>query len=413
MKTLAELRAQRATIIAAMAALSALTIMTPEQTADFDAKDREVAGVDAQITRLERTHALQATLETVPAVPRPAAPKAVTRPGLVMGVENPGFASLGELVAMARFEPHDSRVRALMSTGVGSGGGIPIPDEFNPLLREVTPQESIFRSRATVIPSGESPDADLVLPALNQGTTKNMYGGVEVAWTAEGGTKADTTPSLREARWTPHEVSASTVVTDKLLRNWKAAGPFLDKLLRRALLAAEDVAFLNGNGVAKPLGALKSGCLLTVNRATANTVKYADLVGMEKVLLEDMPAVWVVNPRVIEKLRLMEDTEGHLIWQDNARDGGVPTLFGRQVIKNFRSPAVGTKGDVLLAVMEHYYIKDGAPLSVASSEHVHFVNNKTVIKAFMTVGGSPWLDGPVKQEDGQSYSPFVALDVPA
>lgn len=413
MKTPAELRAQRTTIIAAMAALSALATMTPEQTADFDAKDKEVAAIDAQITRLERTQALQATLDTVPAVPRPAAPKAAVRPGLVMSVENPGFASLGELVAMARFEPHDGRVRALMSTGVGSGGGIPIPDEFNPLLREITPQESIFRSRATVIPSGESPDADLVMPALNQGSTKNMYGGVEVAWTGEGGEKADTTPALREARWKTHEIAASTVVTDKLLRNWKAAGPFLDTLLRRALLAAEDVAFLTGNGIGRPLGVLKSGCLLTVNRTTASTVKYADLVEMEKVLLEDMPAVWVVNPRVIAKLRVMEDTEGHLIWQDNAREGGVPTLLGRPVIKNFRSPAVGTKGDVLLGVMEHYYIKDGAPLAVAASEHVYFKNNKTVIKAFRTVGGSPWLDGSVRQEDGQQYSPFVALDVPA
>jgi HK97 family phage major capsid protein len=315
-------------------------------------------------------------------------------------------------VYCSRFQPNDSRVVALQEMNTGGSGGLPIPDEFNPVVREVTPQEAIFRPRCPVMPAGDAPDADLVLPALNQ-VSSNMYGGVEVAWTAEGGEKPDTTAALREVRWTPHEVSGSIVVTDKLLRNWRAAGPFLETLLRRALLAAEDVAFLSANGIGRPLGALKSPCLKSVNRATANTVKYADLVGMEAEILEDQPAVWVVNPRVIPKLRLMEDTEGHLIWQENARDGGTPTLLGRPVIKNFRSPALGTKGDVLLANFAHYVIKDGASLRVQASEHVYFKNNKTVIKAFQSVGGSPWLDAPVKQEDGQTYSPFVALDVPA
>ena len=36
----------------------------------------------------------------------------------------------------------------------------------------------------------------------------------------------------------------------------------------------------------------------------------------------------------------------------------------------------------------------------------------TVVKAFKTVDGGPWLDGAIKQEDGEFYSPFVALDVP-
>ena len=41
------------------------------------------------------------------------------------------------------------------------------------------------------------------------------------------------------------------------------------------------------------------------------------------------------------------------------------------------------------------------------------VGNKTVIKAFKTVDGAPWPDAPFLQEDGQTYSPFVVLDVPA
>jgi HK97 family phage major capsid protein len=123
--------------------------------------------------------------------------------------------------------------------------------------------------------------------------------------------------------------------------------------------------------------------------------------------------IWVVSPRVIPQLRQMEDTAGHLIWQEDARSGAPATLLGRSVVRNYRSPALGTLGDVLLIVPTYYLIKDGVATTVAASEHVLFKQNKTVVMAFKTVDGGTWLDGPIAQEDGSTYSPFVALDVPA
>ena len=158
---------------------------------------------------------------------------------------------------------------------------------------------------------------------------------------------------------------------------------------------------------------LSSPALKKVNRAGANAVAYADLSAMEAELHEDGEAIWVVSPRVIPQLRQMEDSAGHLIWQEDARSGAPSTLLGRAVVRNYRSPALGTLGDVLLIVPTYYLIKDGVATTVAASEHVLFKQNKTVVKAFKTVDGGPWLDGPIAQEDGNTYSPFVALDVPA
>ena len=50
---------------------------------------------------------------------------------------------------------------------------------------------------------------------------------------------------------------------------------------------------------------------------------------------------------------------------------------------------------------------------MAASEHVKFLQNKTVIKIFWNVDGAPWLKAPFKEENGYEVSPFVALDVPA
>jgi HK97 family phage major capsid protein len=418
MSKVLELKRARKELVAKLGPLAPRTDLTPEELKSFNDMKAQTESLAGQIERMEFVESEEAVLsrlDPVPAKPRPDAdPKKATSgiAAIRKPVENPGFTCVGELVFCARFKPEDSRIQALMEMGTGESGGLAIPDEINPTLKEVAPQEAIMRPRATVVPAGESPDADLVLPSLNQGTTGNLYGGVEVDWISEGGEKPETQGKLKETRWTPKEVAAHIVVTDKLLRNWRSANALIERMLRGALIAAEDKEFFRGPGVGRPLGVLASKALLKVARAQANNVTYADLVALEEKLLEDGEAIWVVNPRVIPKLRQMEDTAGHLIWQEDARGGSPSTLLGRPVVRNYRSPALGTLGDVLLLVPTYYVIKDGVDVTIAASEHALFKQNKTVVKAFKTVDGGPWLDGAIKQEDGELYSPFVALDVP-
>ncbi|NUN53443.1 MAG: phage major capsid protein [Planctomycetaceae bacterium] len=427
MSKVLELKRSRKELVAKLAPLAEKDALTPEEEKEFSGMRGQAEGLAKQIERLEFVdgeRAILDRLDPMPAKPapegdalKPGAPRGqAVEPGTRVnrpGIENPGFENVGELIYCARFQPHDSRIQALMEMGTGESGGLAIPDEINPTLREVMPQEAIFRPRSTVVPAGESPDADLVLPSLNQGSGSNIYGGVVVDWIGEGGEKTETNIKLKETRWSPKEVAAHIVVTDKLLRNWRSASSLIERMLRGGILAAEDVAFLRGNGVGRPTGVLNSPALKKVNRAGANAVGYADLSAMEAELHEDGEAVWVVNPRVIPQLRQMEDTAGHLIWQEDARSGAPATLLGRAVVRNYRSPALGSLGDVLLLVPTYYLIKDGVATTVAASEHVLFKQNKTVVKAFKTVDGAPWLDGPIAQEDGNTYSPFVALDVPA
>ena len=413
MSKLLELKRTRKDLVARLNSLAEQETFTAEDETAFGEMRAQVEGIGRQIERLEFVAGEQATLgrlDPVPAKPKPDSTPSAKREA--PGIENPGFENVGELVYCARFQPRDSRILALQEMGTGESGGLVIPDEINPTLREVTPQEAIFRPRATVVAAGEAPDADLVLPSLNQGVGSNLYGGVAVDWIGEGGDKPETGMKIKETRWSPKEVAAHIVVTDKLLRNWRSASSLIERMLRGGLLAAEDVAFLRGNGVARPLGVLASKALKKVNRAVAGEISYDDLISMEAELHEDGEAMWIVSPRVIPKLRQLQDGAGHYIWQEDARTGAPASLLGRPVVKNYRSPAVGSLGDVLLIVPSYYLVKDGVQTTVAASEHVLFKQNKTVVKAFKTVDGGPWLDGPIQQEDGQTYSPFVALDVP-
>jgi HK97 family phage major capsid protein len=302
-----------------------------------------------------------------------------------------------------------------MSMGVDASGGYAVPNQFREEILEVSPQEAIVRPRATVIPAGDMPDATVDMVALDQSADQNMYGGVVVNWIAEGAAKPETDAKIRQVSLTAQEVAGHVVLSDKLLRNWKASGPLVQRLLRGALNAAQDVAFLSGNGVGKPLGPLAAAATATlyVNRGTANKITYADLVAMYAKVKHGGSLVWITSQTTLPQLMALKDEAGNLIWQPNARDGSPGTLLGFPVLLNERSPQLGAKGDLLLTDLKYYLVKDGAGPFVAASEHVHFVNNKTVIKAFMTVDGKPWLHKPIRTEGGFDVSPFVALDVPS
>jgi HK97 family phage major capsid protein len=99
------------------------------------------------------------------------------------------------------------------------------------------------------------------------------------------------------------------------------------------------------------------------------------------------------------------------LWVQSAGPGLPPTLLGIPVMFNERSVALGTAGDVVLADLSQYLIKEGSGPYVAMSEHVYFTTNKTVMKIFWNVDGQPWLDAPIPLEGSTSntVSPFIVL----
>ncbi|MCR5874372.1 phage major capsid protein [Phenylobacterium sp. J426] len=430
---LKELREKRTKLVAQMrgmieAAEAEDRDFTAEETTSYDALKAELDGLDRRIERLANTEAAEtAGAQVVPAAAR--------RQGVVQP-QGPSaskeFENLGQFMSAVRFNPNDPRLNFVEGVGASgengeiaaelrmdndTQGGFMIPPQFRSTIMSVPPQDALVRPRAQVIPAGSPPDAGITMPALDQtgANPGNMFGGMNFQWIGEGDEKPETDAKLREFTLTPKEIAGTVTVTDKLLRNWQAASPFIENLMRQGVTAAEDYAFLRGSGVAQPLGALNSVATKFINRTNANTVTYADLVEMVARLLMrgGTQPVWSMPQSALPKLATMVDPEGHYIWKANAVDGFAGTLLGYPVRWNNRAPAIGSKGDILLADWSYYVIKDGSGPFVAASEHVLFRQNKTVIKIFWNVDGAPWLTAPIKEENGYEVSPFVGLDVPA
>lgn len=404
--------------------------LTAEEAEQFDALKAEKASIDKRIERAEGLAASEAVLNAVvPAASRQAGPGATPRAG---GPEaSTQFESMGEFLAAVRFNPNDQRLNFVEGVGAqtdenglqaemrmdnDTAGGFMVPTQLRSNIMSVAPQESLVRPRAQVIPAGSPPDAAITMPALDQSGTDpgHMFGGMTFSWIEEGGEKPETDASLKAITLTPHEIAGFVTVTDKLLRNWQASAAFVENLMRGGVTAAEDYAFLRGNGVTQPLGAINAPAMKYINRTSANSVTYADLLEMvARLLMRGGTPVWSMPQGALTKIATLTDPEGHYIWKANAVDGFAGTLLGYPVRWNNRNPLLGSKGDIVLCDWSYYLIKDGSGPFVAASEHVKFTSNKTVIKIFWNVDGAPWLNGPIVEENGYEVSPFIGLDVPA
>jgi HK97 family phage major capsid protein len=183
---------------------------------------------------------------------------------------------------------------------------------------------------------------------------------------------------------------------------------------RLAVIGAEENAFYNGNGVARPLGILQSPSSITYARATANQISFADISGMYARIrmVGEGPLVWIASQTTIPQLTAIVDAGSNNLWVQNAAVNVPPSLMGFPVMFHERSVALGTAGDLILCKLNYYLIKDGSGPFVQTSPHFYFTSNKTVLKIFWNVDGAPWLNEPIPLEGSTSntVSPFVVLN---
>lgn len=320
---------------------------------------------------------------------------------------------------------HDSRrledvyrsSKAAMNTQAGAQGGYLVPEEFLPRLLGVAAERAVARPRATVIPMGAGV---LHVPALDvtaapaAGDTA-AFGGLVARWSEEAAAVNQSEPAFRQVTLQARELSGYAKVSNALVDD---AGAGLEALLAAlfggAIAWHEDSAFLRGDGVGKPLGAVgpATGAAVAVARKTANRFLLDDAA---KMLARFMPgwsasrACWVMHPSVYSELLLMADAT-NLVFLPDARAAAPGQFFGLPVLTSEKLTALGLPRDVCLVNWEQYLIGDRRQVEVAYSEHTAFTTNQAAWRFVSRVDGQPWMRAPMTLSDGAStLSPFVYL----
>ena len=325
---------------------------------------------------------------------------------------------------------YDPKVtKAALAESTGTTGGYTVPPQFVNQLMQLSVEDSIVRERATIMPMTS---LTMQVPALDQTTVQSsgttpFLGGISATWTAEAATRAETEPTFRQIELKAHELSFYTVASNNLLAdNAVGLDSLLTQLFSQAIAWYTDYAYLQGNGVGKPLGILNSSATITVNRATSSQFSFADACGMlaklYRLIATGESVAWVMSPSVIPQLLQMKDAGNNLVFipvlQAGAREA-IPqpkgpmsfgTLFGIPVIISEKLPALGTRGDVMLCDFSKYLLGDRMELQIDVSPHVKFLTNQMVWRVIWRGDGQPWLNNYITLADASTtVSAFVAL----
>jgi HK97 family phage major capsid protein len=393
--------------------------LSDEEQKKYDAFLQEITARDSEIKSLEKRERLNSFENALSQSAGTVAARNDQPSNNIYGVEHE-FRSIGEFLHCARFAPTSDAMQPHIympeesrdqTMGVGADGGFMVPEKFRNEIFMVEPKDAIVRPRATIIGSDQaSPDSPESIPALSQGA-KGVYGGVKVNWTGEGKSTNETEAGFGKVKLTPHELTAFIDVSNKLLRNASNCSAILTKLLRSATLGAQEHQFIIGDGVAKPLGIVNSGGAMQIARIAANKIQTADVLAMLQTIMPDSNPVFIASQSAMTELfSLKDDNNNNIVVRGDATKGIPHLLFGYPLIFTGKTNSKGNKGDLILADLDYYIIKDGLMPVISMSTHSKFTSNETQIKIVSSVDGAAWMKEPLTLEDGSTQvSPFVLL----
>lgn len=310
-----------------------------------------------------------------------------------------------------------------MTESVGSEGGYVVPHQFLPALYRVIGEESIVRGRAFPVPMTSRGAS---FPALDQSKStytagqSNYQAGVVMSWTGEGGTISKTRPVFKKIEMMNHKLAGVIPATMELIEDNNAAlESVLIQLFGEAIAFQEDYAFINGDGVAKPLGFLNaSACITTATALTAAAPTMPQINTMTKRLWAQgqQRAVWIAHTLLSDAIKnIVQDSGNGLTYMPNLNstsqtvDGLVPMLDGKKVLLSEKMPATFADGGLALVDLQHYAVGTRQTIEVSYSEHIFFETAELAWRAISRCDGQPRITGPVKigSAAAATVSPFV------
>lgn len=391
-----------------------------ERTPEEETRMTEIAGrlaeLNASIEREDKVRELlrhEGTVLSVPAEPKAKPEK---------------FASFGEQLQkvkaayVSNFQDVDRRLWATTGQieGVGSAGGFLLQEDFNSVLLKPMHDTGAFSSRVARLPVGNGAASGVVRGVDETSrATGSRWGGIRGYRVAEAGTITPSSMKFRRIAWSFKKYAVLVYATDELLADTtqlqaitsQGAGEELDFMVN------DDIC--NGDGVGGPLGFLKAGSLISVDKETgqaAKTVLYQNIVKMwARLGSRSKPnSAWYINTDVNPQLDQLFQAVGTAGIPANFITYGADSVMrikGRPVIETEFNATLGTVGDIVLADLGWYmFWEDTGGVQAASSIHVEFLTDQTVFRFTYRCDGQPVLASALTPYKGtDTVGPIVAL----
>jgi HK97 family phage major capsid protein len=322
---------------------------------------------------------------------------------------------------IARLKKYDEFANAY-SSSVPSEGGYLIPEEVRSDIMTVALEEGIVRPRAHVVPMSTG---RLRYPVLDFTTeVGEVFGGIVMSWLDEGQEIPETSSTFAAIELIAHKLGGLASLPNELINDAKALESWLRQAMPQAIRHFEDIGFLKGDGVKKPLGALHADnpALIVVGDESGQSTPSITWVNVLTMFSRFLPesfekGLWIITPDAIPEIFTMAlpvGTGGSAVM---IGEGGGPqrpamTLLGMPIKWSRKAPAVlGTQGDISLVDLSKYVVGDTQQLSLDASEHSSFKKDKTDFRIVERIDGQPgMLEAITPENGGPTLSAFVQLE---
>ena len=338
------------------------------------------------------------------------------------------FRSLGEqMMAVYRAAQPGGRIDNRLSTRAASGlnesnpsdGGFLVQKDFVGELLKRAYETGILASRIRKISISTNANG-LKINAIDEDSRKNgsRYGGIQTYWEGEANEITASKPKFRQIEMNLKKLTGLCYVTDELMQDAAALETVIKQAFAEEFGFKLDDAILSGTGAGCPLGILKSGALVKIDKEDKQTEKvvvenitkmYARIPSKSKT-----KAVWFINPEIEPTLYTLKIGETPVYIPAgglSAKPYG--TLLGLPVIPLEQCSELGETGDIVLVDLNEYLgiDKGGKGIDAQSSIHVRFLYDENVFRFIFRFDGQPLWNKTLKPYKGAAdISPFVALN---
>ncbi|WP_207203811.1 phage major capsid protein [Actinomyces minihominis] len=252
-----------------------------------------------------------------------------------------------------RLNASPMEVRNALSEGVDSEGGYLVPDEFEHTLVDALADQNVMRGLVKVI---QTTSGDRKIPVVS------THGSA--SWLDEGKPYVESDEAFSQVSLSAFKLGTFLKISEELLNDSAFnVEAYLATEFARRIGAAEEEAFLVGDGKGKPTGLLDAtaGAQAAVTTAKATDISADELIDLHYALRAPYRknAVWLTNDSTVKAIRKLKDGNGQYLWQPALTATTPDTVLGRPVHTSVFVPEMkaGAK-TVAFGDLVYYWVAD-------------------------------------------------------
>ena len=218
-------------------------------------------------------------------------------------------------------------------------------------------------------------------------------------WTDEGSEYTESDDEFGTVSLGAHKLSTIIKVSEELLNDSAFnLETYISSEFARRMGAAEELAFINGNGTGKPTGVLNTA-EVGVTSAASNAITTDEIIDLYHSLRTPYRknAVFISSDSTIKAIRKLKDSNGQYLWQPGLQAGQPDTILNRPIHTSAYMPEIESGNKILLfGDLSYYWVADRQGRSFQRLNELFAKSGQVGFRVFQRLDGKLILPESVK-----------------